>query len=156
LPKDWDGLARDQGLSGWFRNNIAVGKQHLKDVGATSVTLVHEVTHLVLSRTLIEEEVWARTLECYYVDDLTFSTAHWAYPTQRGPRIPAAKFSPKAPPTPFMQIQVEQWKWFAQGQLLDYVLFAEEYRRTLTAGWVRANFDGAGGIANRTGETKGL
>ncbi len=155
LPKDVSGLSYE-GLASLFHNHILVSKRLEDDVTATSFTLVHEAAHLVLSRPYVEEEVLCRTLESYYLDDLAFSTAHWDYPTDGGRQVPAAKFNPLAPPSPYLKGEVEQWEWFARDQLLDYVLLAGEYSRSLTAGWVRDHFEVSGGIANRTGETKAL
>ena len=145
-----------KGRSGWFRNNIVVSNRYANDLTATSLILVHEATHLTMSRTLIEEELWCRTMECYYLDDLTFSTARWDYPTHGGRRAAAAKFNPVGHPSPYLRDKVEEWTAFAGDQLLDYILKVKEYSDSLEADWVRENIDVYGGIANRTRETKDL
>src|SRR5262249_16740115 len=49
LGADTDGLSR-QGPSGWFRNDILISNRLQSDLAATSLILVHEATHLVISR----------------------------------------------------------------------------------------------------------
>jgi hypothetical protein len=155
LGADTDGLSRE-GVSGWFRNNILISNRLVNDLAATSLILVHEATHLVLSRPYIEEELWCRTMAVYYLNDLAFVPGTWSYAAYGGGRAMAPKLNAAAPPTAAIQDLVRQWSAFAASQLLDYILLMKEYSDSLTAGWIRDHFDIYGGIANRTNETKGL
>jgi hypothetical protein len=152
LDANTNGLSRE-GISAWGRNNVVVNDRLVNDLAATSIVLVHEAMHLVVDRAYVTEELWCRTLEILYFEDLTTGT--WAYAQWKSGQANSVRLDPTRLNGYAAYIQVQQNLW-AMDRLLDHILTMDEYSKSLKAGWIRDHFDAYGGIGNREPATKGL
>jgi hypothetical protein len=142
------------GTSGMGRADIQISEEEIieeenfrdfrRNVIITSLLLVHEALHHVLSSPYISEEVEARRLEILYYSELERPGVRFgAHLYQTGGDI--------VDPT-----TVARREHLRNDQLVDSIIRIPTYGHSpdLNAEWVRSRFEAWGGIANRWNHTK--
>ena len=146
LHGDWDG------------HKIRVNSAHLDSLqaglrlGALSLVLVHEGTHVIVHMPDIYDELAARLLPIHYFRELTgpgvFNEA--SDPPRPGGRTQIVRI-----PGPSMPWAEKQSTALTRDQLIDYLFSHGDYDEMLDPQWIVDNLRNWGGIGNRLPETKG-
>lgn len=123
-------------------------------LAAASLIMVHEAAHLVRETpSYIEEEMVCRTLEMLYYEDLLDGRTYIS-------RVTGATCTARLLPDPFAVailrgVYTNQRDYYKEGQLIDSILEASEYRADLTPAFIDRSFHWWGEIQNRLPRTKG-
>ena len=146
-PAARDGSITAANVARRIGHNIRFNTRVNFSLASLSSTLVHEASHMVNDRPLVEEEMINRTLEVLYYRELL-----------RGIKIQSRSLGRQETVRilPGQEAGLRDQDAHFQGKhLIDYVLSFDDYRRTLSADWIKQSKDWWGRIGNRWRQTRG-
>jgi hypothetical protein len=152
LPEGILGRSRS-GWASWGRHDIQVARQlrDTDDLGSTSVVLAHEGAHVDNKWQPLDQEVMTRTLEVLYYQDFVDGTV-WARRKKTGKM---QRFGVTDIKSKKLRDELRHHSsLFREKHLIDAVV--ENYKKLVSAEWIKRSIRWWGGISTRFPESRGL